>query len=236
MQDESRISILFINLERRNDRRLRLEASIPSATFKTHRIDAIDARSTDFELSTNLLNDAETACWKSHQKAYRFQFEANIEYALVLEDDADFEHRQFTPELLAVVCEFMATNDIKVFQLGYLTHQYRWWEPSRIIESVRAIVQSKNNTLKMTNGSQLRFVKDSFRSGAHAYLIHIDAAEQLVKLNDPAVFPADDFLSLLAARSVPHLAFARSRASLIQQRSRRNLKLRDLDSDIEPSE
>lgn len=236
MSDETQVSVLYINLQRRVDRRRRLEASIPPTEFEIHRIDAIDAKSTDFLTSANLVSRAETACWKSHQRAYAYQVELKIEYVLVLEDDADFEHRNFTPELLKDICKYMSAHDVKVFQLGYLSHQYRWWEISRIIENVRAIVNRKNTTLSTPNRSALRLVKDSFRSGAHAYLIHIDAAKELLSLNEPTVFPADDFLSLLATRSTPKMAFMRSRKSLIQQWSRRNQGALALDSDIEKSE
>jgi GR25 family glycosyltransferase involved in LPS biosynthesis len=234
--NQSLVSVLYVNLDRRTDRRERLESSIPSSEFAHHRIEAVDAKSPDFKPATNLVAGAEAACWMSHQKAYRYQVNSAIEYCLILEDDADFENRNFSSVQVREICAYMSRNNIKIFQLGYLSFQYRWWEPGRILESARGFLGGKHKTIKMPSGSKLRIVQDSFRSGTHAYLVTIDAARQLSALNNPAVFPADDFLSAVANYSKPDLLFARSRSSLLNQQSRKSLGRQELDSDIETRE
>jgi GR25 family glycosyltransferase involved in LPS biosynthesis len=227
-----RFPILVINLDRRQDRMSRIERSVDTDIFNLTRVQAIDAQSTNFKRLSGFLSGPEEACWKSHQSAMNLQVHEGLKFALILEDDADFENRKFDSMLLRRICEHMSEMGIHVFQLGYLHNQYKWWRLGPLIENLKSLIFKKQMAFKISNNRKLYVVRDSFRSGAHAYLISLEAAALLSKVNQPPAFTTDDFLGLVARSSRAGLEVYRSRQSLIDQWARKTLKVSDLDSDI----
>jgi GR25 family glycosyltransferase involved in LPS biosynthesis len=211
----------------------RLQRSIPKCEFRIIRVEAVDGQDTFFASQSKFLSRSQEACWLSHQAAFQIQITSNLEFCLILEDDADFAARKFRVHDLEQLCSQMRTQGIHVMQLGHLHRHYRWWSPSRLLETVKEIVAGKRTWVSLGLNRRLPIVLDSFRSGAHAYLLSFDAAKELVHLNAPPVFTADDFLGLLAKSESSELRVARSRKSLIAQWGRPSLKAADLDSDIE---
>lgn len=225
---------LVINLARREDRLMRIKACFTAAGLELVRVDAVDAESPNFSPISKFLSPPEEACWQSHQFAMQTQVTQSLEFALVLEDDADITNSIIEGDFLRRICREMRTQGIHILQLGHLHNQYRWWYPGPLLEIFRDILGRKISTLTLDNGVNVKIVRDSFRSGAHAYIVTIEAASELIKLNLPAVFSADDFLGLVAKSTKSPLRVARVRTSLINQWARRTLNVADLDSDIAP--
>jgi GR25 family glycosyltransferase involved in LPS biosynthesis len=229
-----KVALLYINLDRRPDRRKRLEASIPANEFDTIRLTAVDARDLSDKTASELVSKAEDACWRSHLVAYSYVVQHNLQYAVILEDDADFDARKFDQESLGVLFQFMAANNLQVFQLGYLQNQYSLRKIGPLLESVRDLLLGRY----ARSGSSKKLTKlavlDSFRSGAHAYVVTLEGARVLQGLNQPTTFPADNFLGLLANSRNSKIRVARMHTSLVNQWSRRTLRVDDLDSDIAP--
>lgn len=213
---------------------MRIKACFPAAGLKLVRVDAVDAASPNFTPKSQFLSPPEEACWQSHQFAMQTQVTQSLEFALLLEDDADLADSKIEGNFLRRICQEMRTQGIHILQLGHLHKQYKWWYPGPFLEIIRDILGRKNSTLTLDNGLKVKIVRDSFRSGAHAYIVTIEAASELRKLNLPVVFSADDFLGLIAKSTKSPFRVARVRTSLINQWARRTLNVADLDSDIAP--
>jgi hypothetical protein len=211
-----------------------MKSSFPAAGLKLVRVDAVDAQSPNFTPKSQFLSPPEEACWQSHQFAMETQVTQSLEFALVLEDDADIANSNIDGDFLRRLCQEMRTQGIHVLQLGHLHNQYRWWYPGPFLEIFRDILGRNFSYLTLDNGLKVKVVRNSFRSGAHAYIVTIEAASELSKLNLPAVFSADDFLGLIAKSTGSPFRVARVRNSLINQWARMTLNVADLDSDIAP--
>lgn len=228
--------VLYINLDRRTDRRLRLEQGLKVAGLIGLRIGAVDAKSKSFTHSSALVTAAEQACWMSHQEAIAEITRSECKFGLILEDDVDLVASCIDEKLVTQILEFMTSENIDLFQLGYLHKQYAWWKIGPFFENLREIASQKRRRVTLPSGMKLRVVYSSFRSGAHAYLLTREGARKLLGHNLPPSFSADNFLGHVANRSLPHFRTARTRKSLVGQWARSTLRKNDLDSDIASSE
>ena len=95
------IPILYINLERSNDRKEILEKTLIENVLNFTRIEAIDGNEIDIESIKNQyhvnkkMNKYEIACALSHYKALEEIKSKKYEVALVLEDDCNFEYIKY---------------------------------------------------------------------------------------------------------------------------------------------
>jgi len=99
--------ISVINLERRPDRRMRIEAAMDDLNIASKIFKAVDSRKIDEEYLKNLsisvlpnyrdpysdrfMNYGEIACFLSHYFLWEEMLEKNLEKTLILEDDARFD-------------------------------------------------------------------------------------------------------------------------------------------------
>lgn len=102
--NQSGLKIYYINLDRSTERRQRIENALDHYGLFAERIPAVDgSQLTDVELFSHYdpnknsseyfapLKKSEIACFLSHRKALqRFVEEQSFDFALVLEDDAEF--------------------------------------------------------------------------------------------------------------------------------------------------
>jgi GR25 family glycosyltransferase involved in LPS biosynthesis len=92
------IPILYINLERSNNRKEILEKTLNENDLKFMRIEAIDGNEIDVESIRShyhvnpKMNKYEIACALSHYKALEEVKTKKYEVALILEDDCNFEY------------------------------------------------------------------------------------------------------------------------------------------------
>jgi GR25 family glycosyltransferase involved in LPS biosynthesis len=95
------IPILYINLERSNNRKEILEKTLNENDLKFMRIEAIDGNEIDVESIRShyhvnpKMNKYEIACALSHYKALEEVKTKKYEVALILEDDCNFEYMKY---------------------------------------------------------------------------------------------------------------------------------------------
>lgn len=100
------IPIFWINLERAEKRRNKMNEYFIKYDLNGERIDAIDGNNLDLEkykqnYDINIkMNKYEVACTLSHLKAIKFCYEKNCDYALILEDDILFDYFDYKKDTL----------------------------------------------------------------------------------------------------------------------------------------
>lgn len=189
------VSVFFINLARRADRRLWMEAELEQRGIHAQRVEAIDAQALPITADLRFLNPAEEACWLSHRKTLEIIAAGSTEIALVLEDDACFDDDLDLLSLLDTLPEVFRNHDLDLLQIGYIASRYRLkLSPTRFAEKY-VLLRQRYRVVDSAVG-KIRMCE--FRSGAHAYAVTRDAARRLAQLNVPVALPTDDFLQHLA--------------------------------------
>jgi GR25 family glycosyltransferase involved in LPS biosynthesis len=157
------IPILYINLERTNDRRDKLEKILNENDLKFTRIEAIDGNEIDVEslksqyIINPKMNKYEIACALSHHKAIEEVKLKKYEVALILEDDCNFEYIKY-----------------KTLPLSELVKIKDDWETIQI-----AGIYTKKRFFEMANfQEELLKINDS---GAMAYLINQKGVNKILK-------------------------------------------------------
>jgi len=118
------IPIFWINLERSNIRRNRLLSELDKYNLNHTRIEAVDGNNIDLEeYSKNYninekMNKYEIACTLSHVKAIKHSYDQGLEYALILEDDANFDYFPYKTDTLLELLEELKTIDGECLQLA----------------------------------------------------------------------------------------------------------------------
>jgi GR25 family glycosyltransferase involved in LPS biosynthesis len=208
--------IYYINLDRRQDRNLRIERELNARELRHVRISACDGQS-ETALDTRFLTTGEVACWQSHQNVYATICAATEDFALVLEDDAELPEAGFSRELLEKISSDMKAEHIDILQLGFLETLYSF---RNIAATVKSLEDLKNRRMRRLSALNRNIVVGDFRSGTHAYVVSRRAAAALLDTNMPTARAADDFLGDLASgfRSGRHeIKIARLNRSLVGQ-------------------
>ena len=109
------IPIYWINLERSKYRRAKMEAQLNKYNIKNHkRIEAVDGNKLDFSKYKDNCNDItvyELACTLSHIKAIKTAHNDNVDYALIMEDDCNFEYVQYQKYSINELIDQMNTKN-----------------------------------------------------------------------------------------------------------------------------
>ena len=86
--------ILWINLEKDNDRRQYMENLFNEYNLKNTRIDALDGNDNNFFITNKKrINNKEYGCFCSHLKALEYFINSDLgDYCLIAEDDLSFEY------------------------------------------------------------------------------------------------------------------------------------------------
>ena len=157
------IPIIFINLERSKDRREKLEELLNKNNLNFTRVEAIDGNEIDIEFIKSQyhvnpkMNKYEIACALSHYKALEDVKSKKYEFALILEDDCNFEYIKY-----------------KTLPLSELVKIKDDWETIQI-----AGTYSKKNFFEISNlTEELMETKDS---GAIAYLINKKGVNKILE-------------------------------------------------------
>lgn len=239
------MKIYFINLEDRKDRKKFFENQFDSSNLRPIRIPAITLK----EDVINFAPPAVSACWLSHQLAYKKLLESNESHALIFEDDAIVKE-----DLIEVIQKINNINlgDLDLFQLGYLKDSngitvdsgkidtlHRWRASLDFCikdkisrKKVKDTNNSEINDLKKNLGIRNPLLKDSFEAGAHCYIISQKLARELVDYNINPIIISADLLLIEVANSKKFKCVRVSKSFCLQDsslgsnillRSRKNL-------------
>ena len=122
------IPCFYINLDRSQDRGQHIVSQTSRLGWTCHRVPAVDGKQpgqldiiarNDFLGMTN----SELGCVASHLKAIHTAWIANLDYALILEDDACFEFVQHWPDNLVARLLARTGSNIGVVQLAWFDDQ-----------------------------------------------------------------------------------------------------------------
>lgn len=149
------IPIFWINLQRSNERRIKMENNFKKYNLQATRVDAIDGDNInlkEYKENFNInekMNKYEVACTLSHLKAIKTSYDQGLEYALILEDDVEFDYLDYKKYSLSFLLEELNKINGECIQLS--------------------IIVSRKNFLKYANSDKL-LIKGELCS-AVSYLI-----------------------------------------------------------------
>jgi GR25 family glycosyltransferase involved in LPS biosynthesis len=96
------------------------------------RIDAVDGNNIDLDEYKKMykindkMNKYEVACALSHLKAIKMCYDQGLEYALILEDDANFDYFPYKTDTLLELFEELKTVNGECLQLAIVTNRNRF--------------------------------------------------------------------------------------------------------------
>jgi glycosyl transferase family 25 len=150
------IPIFWINLERSERRRNIMQTELDRYNLNHTRIEAVDGNNIDLEecnknyTINEKMNKYEIACALSHMKAIQHCYNQGLEYALILEDDANFDYFPYkTDTLLELLGELKTIN-------------------GECVQLANIIARKMFPTL---NFKKNKFIKNGSVAGAQSYLI-----------------------------------------------------------------
>jgi GR25 family glycosyltransferase involved in LPS biosynthesis len=176
------IKIYYINLNRAIDRRNKLEEVFNNNNLNYKRVSAIDGNDLDIneinnKYEYNNMNIYEIACLFSHIKAMKEIIEDKHEYAIIMEDDCNFDYFKYKTIKIKDLKEYK--QNWEIIQLAITS--------GRVLS--RKIAREKGNLILRTN--KLNPV------GAIAYLINTTAIHKIlhhfsnnkfIKVSDEYIF------------------------------------------------
>jgi GR25 family glycosyltransferase involved in LPS biosynthesis len=182
------LNLYVINLAHRKDRLKHIREHLPVVFI---RIEAIDKSEISFMDSIlNLADSATSACWLSHQLAWKTAMGNNDEYCLILEDDALLLEGFDIENIMLSSAKFMSLKGIELLQLGFFQE-----------------IGRKRKLLRKFGFYNTQIERDFLKGalanrhgiGTHAYMISKSGAEKLSQVNNPVFLAADAALMYLAA-------------------------------------
>ena len=111
------LNSVVINLDYREDRLANFYLQARKFNLNVERISAIPGSST---LEQKYVSNNVAACWESHQKAYKYLVNSNLEHLIIFEDDAILNSKLI--EFLKNLSSEKLAN-IDLLQFGYLNHK-----------------------------------------------------------------------------------------------------------------
>ena len=94
-------SINWINLDRSQDRRIKMEELLTNVSITNNRINAIDGKKEDVsKYQKKFLTNSEIGCTLSHIKAINSLKDSSGEYFMICEDDISFDNLKYFNESL----------------------------------------------------------------------------------------------------------------------------------------
>lgn len=161
------ISIFWINLERSERRRNIMLEEFKKYNLNHTRIEAVDGNDIDIDefkkkyTINEKMNKYEIACTLSHMKAIKHSYDKGLEYALILEDDANFDYFPYKTDTLLELLKELKTVDGECLQLANI-----------ISEKYFSICKNKFENKKM--------FKTSSAAGTQSYLITRSGMKKLL--------------------------------------------------------
>ena len=191
------MKVLVINLARRADRWQRMTQRWQYIGLRLDRLEAMDGRCLGEAQRIEAIPDPVVACNLSHRMAWEV-IAAGRDAVLVLEDDSVPDSSVKWPEFLEQAPDLLDRYGLGLLQIGFICG-------SRLQESLvrsRAIARRRHSTETIATWKRIApypaIVQHSFRSGAHAYLLTPECAEQLLNIGAPAYLPTDNALGSIA--------------------------------------
>jgi GR25 family glycosyltransferase involved in LPS biosynthesis len=167
------LDIYYINLEHRNDRRLRLLENLKNfkkSDWPVYRVDAIYGDSINTEGSSGAVSQNEKACFFSHYEALKASGKSR-HHSLVLEDDVSFS--QSTVGILESAAGLLDESiDILFAEIGVVDAQ-----------SMLNLFLTRERLFKLKEFRLLELSDINF-FGATAYIINVKSKGKLLKLLD----------------------------------------------------
>lgn len=207
---DNKLPIFIVNLERRTDRKRLIESRLANLGIKNYEIiKAVDGKELPEDISDfynkqasiklhRQLTLTEIACALSHIQIAKKIIEQELEYAIILEDDA---------ELTLDFKNFLANFNLKpnLFEfliLGSFSSNQFFNNKTKTIISPYALTEKESITyldkveLNIGNISAHKAYYPSqkldYVHGTHAYVISYAGAKKLIELNFPVVVEADN--------------------------------------------
>jgi GR25 family glycosyltransferase involved in LPS biosynthesis len=203
--------IFVINLDSRPDRMFRMKEQLPNSFT---RVPAIDGTKGDIVAEHQALTSATNlAIWLSHVKAYETFLATDFKYALIVEDDADFQSVENLELELIKWVDLLETEKLNVLQIGTMgDFRIR----SRFKNFMHKLISPYSDQVRKRYPN---LVFNSFAPGAHAYFVDKKAAKLISRLNSPAYLPSDGVLMYLAGAQQAYgkLRMARLRPTKVVQ-------------------
>lgn len=173
----SDIPIYWINLARSEDRKNNFENQLKLYKIQNDkRIEGIDGESiqlNDYNVKKDLTK-YELGCTLSHIKAIKTTYENNEEYALIMEDDCNFEYIKYQKYSIWELIVIMNNN-------------YNDWDLLQLVTCNRP---DHNTRLS----SSTDYICKKFRNCTVCYLINKKGIEKLANLKNNIFSQADYFL------------------------------------------
>lgn len=171
------MKIFVINLKKDEKKREKIKQELEKYNLDYELIEAIDGNKLSEKELELLVKDykkaylakGEIGCALSHQLAYKKMQENKLHHALILEDDVEFDEK--ISSLLSDMDEFLADKK-RFLCLAY--------------KSKRVFKPLSYETKK---GFKIRESYEASR--LHAYFITLQAAESIMKINQPIILEAD---------------------------------------------
>ena len=182
------MQVYVINLKRRPDR---LAQMIQDYGPVFQRIEAVDGNDSELGLATdNFCMPSESACWISHQKAWETMISEQVDFGLILEDDALIDSSFVISDVLQRSANFMKTNNVDLLQLGFFQELGR--KKSLLMKI--GIIKRKQVPEDFLSG----VCPNQHGIGTHAYVFSRSGAEKLIQINRPVFLAADAALMYIA--------------------------------------
>ena len=223
----SGVLVQVINLARRPDRLAQVSAELNRAGLQFETQVAVDGQLDGYD--SDYVSRGEIGCWKSHVNSMLRMVTTEVEYSLILEDDATLS-RNVSNEFLSRMVDLMKRNQLDMLQIGFIEQFYSAAVRSGILEFIISILKSRGTR----DISGVRFVLGEFRAGTHAYIVNARLADAISRtVLEPPLIPWDGYLECLARGQIGRgdIRIARLVKSVVSQASREPHSLK-VDSDI----
>lgn len=161
------ISIFWINLKRSERRRNIMLEELKKYNLNHTRIEAVDGNDIDVDeykkkyTINEQMNKYEIACTLSHMKAIKHSYDQGLEYALILEDDANFDYFPYKTDTLLELLEELKTIDGECLQLAN-------------------IIPKKEFSIYKNKFENKKMFKTSSAAGTQSYLITKNGMKKLL--------------------------------------------------------
>jgi GR25 family glycosyltransferase involved in LPS biosynthesis len=226
MSNKQNYKIYVINLDERVDKIAFISNQFNNSNFNFERISACRHDNLKIFQNQNYLTPAKVqANWNSHLLAYQKLVNSSDKFCLILEDDCEISNEGF--KVLRLINEVNSFN-FDILQIGFLELENKLKYKSISISKIEvhlmkkikevimkvkllagqkkliAYINKKINILEYqldqsTKIELSKMIVPEFLSGTHAYLIHREMAEKLLRYNNPIVFGADLAIQILAS-------------------------------------
>ncbi|MEW5290179.1 glycosyltransferase family 25 protein [Erwinia papayae] len=176
-KESSAMQTFVINLKRHEKRKVSISSQCEKYGLNYKIINAIDGNDLPEEILNSVtweyykchLSKGEIGCALSHLHIYSSILASNLDYALILEDDAVL-NEELIPNL-TTISTIISNKKAEIFLLSQA-------------DAVNRYIRKKTSPGKF-------YYRLSYGSGGHAYIINNIAARKIIECNLPVKFEAD---------------------------------------------